>query len=131
MQQTDRAEAPGSVTITSPGGASQSWQHATEVLVGVSENEPHLDVTGPLVFVGYGIENAKIGITDYAGLNVKGKIVVTLSGFPKGMPSEEAAHVSRTKNQTAQAHGAIGMLTIGTLLSNQDATLDSAYSFRR
>lgn len=119
FQQTERGQAPGSVTITGPGGASQSWKHATDVLIGVSATEPHLDISAPLVFVGYGIDNAKLGIDDYAGLDVKGKIVVALNGFPKGMPSEEAAHVAATKYIAAQAHGAIAFVTVGTLLSNK------------
>ncbi|ATE63130.1 M28 family metallopeptidase [Rhizorhabdus dicambivorans] len=117
FQQTDFAETPGQVTITGPGGASQSWTHGTDVLVGLSANEPHLDLSAPLVFVGYGIENKLLGINDYAGLDVKGKIVVTLRGFPQGMPSEEAAHAAATKAQAAQAHGAIGMLSVGTNLT--------------
>ena len=117
FQQTDYGATPGTVTITGPTGAGQSWKHGTEVVVGVSPNEPELDISALLVFVGYGIENKRLGIDDYAGLNVKGKIVVTLRGFPKGLPSEEAAHLSATKAQVAQAHGAIGMVSVGTLLS--------------
>ena len=117
FQQTDPGSTPGSVAITAPGGRTQSWTHGTDVLVGLSPNEPKLDISAPLVFVGYGIENKKLGINDYAGLDVKGKIVVTLRGFPKGLPSEEAAHASATKAQAAEAHGAIGMVSVGTILS--------------
>lgn len=117
FQQTDHGQTPGTLTITGPKGASQSWKQGTDVLLSVSGNEPDLDLAAPLVFVGYGIEDAKLGINDYAGLDVKGKIVVTLRGFPKGMASEEGAHVSATKAQAAQAHGAIGMVSVDTLLS--------------
>lgn len=117
FQQTDPGATKGKVTISGPGGATQMWAHGTEVLVGLSATEPKLDVSAPLVFVGYGIENRKLGINDYAGLDVKGKIVVTLRGFPRGMASEEAAHVAATKAQAAQAHGAIGIVSVGTTLS--------------
>ena len=117
FQQTDYGAAPSRVTISGPGGGGQSWTHGTDVLVGLSPNAPHLDLSAPLVFVGYGIENKKLGIDDYAGLDVKGKIVVTLRGFPVGLPSEEAAHASATKAQAADRHGAIGILSIGTNLS--------------
>ena len=117
FQQTDYAATPGMVTVTGPGGASRNWAHATDVLIGASASEPHLDISAPLVFVGYGIEDPILGINDYAGLDVRGKIVVTLRGFPKGMPSEEGAHVGATKRQAAQAHGAIGLVSIATLQS--------------
>lgn len=116
FQQTDRGATPGTVTVSGPAG-EKSWKHANDVLIGTSANEPKLDVAAPLVFVGYGIESAPLGINDYAELDVKGKIVVTLRGFPKGMPSEEGAHVGATKAQAAQKHGAIGMVSIGTLQS--------------
>lgn len=116
FQKTDRAQTPATLTVTGPGGA-KSFTHAGDVLVGLNPAEPHLDVTAPLVFVGYGLENARFGLDDYAGLDVKGKIVVTLRGYPRGLPSEEGAHLSATKAQLAQAHGAIGMLSVGTLQS--------------
>lgn len=116
FQKTERGATPGTVTVTGPKG-EQSWTHATDVLISLTPREQALDVSAPLVFVGYGIENAKLGINDYAGLDVKGKIVVTLRGFPKGLPSEEAAHLSATKFEVAQSHGAIGLFSIGTNLS--------------
>lgn len=116
FQQTERTKTPGTLTLTGAAGA-KSWTHGTDVLIGMNAEEPKVDLTAPLVFVGYGIENARMGINDYAGLDVKGKIVVTLRGYPKGLPSEEGAHLSATKAQAAQAHGAIGMLSVGTLQS--------------
>jgi hypothetical protein len=117
LQQTNRAATPGMLTISGPAGASQSWKHGTDVLIGLSAREPHVDISAPLVFVGYGMENAKLGLNDYAGLDVKGKIVVALRGFPTGLPSEEAAYASAVKLQIAQAHGAIGVVQIATNLS--------------
>ncbi|MET0371802.1 MAG: M28 family metallopeptidase [Sphingobium sp.] len=116
FQKTERTATPGTVTVTGPAG-EKSWAHAGDVLINLNPGEPALDVTAPLIFVGYGIENARLGINDYAGLDVKGKIVVTLRGFPKGLPSEEAAHLSATKAQVAQSHGAIGLFSVGTILS--------------
>ncbi|MCI4590925.1 M20/M25/M40 family metallo-hydrolase [Sphingobium sp. BYY-5] len=116
FQKTERAQTPATLTVTGPSGATR-FTHAGDVLVGLNAAEPHLDVTAPLVFVGYGLENAPLGLNDYAGLDVKGKIVVTLRGYPKGLPSEEGAHLSATKAMIAQAHGAIGMVSVGTIQS--------------
>jgi hypothetical protein len=116
FQKTERAPTPASLTVTGPGG-QESFTHAGDVLVGVNAAEPHLDLTAPLVFVGYGLENQRFGLNDYAGLDVRGKIVVTLRGYPKGLPSEEGAHLSATKAMIAQKHGAIAMLSLGTLQS--------------
>ena len=116
FQKTEAAGEPGSVTISGPAG-QRSWKHATDVLVSLNPLQPRYDVSAPLVFVGYGIESPQLGLDDYRGLDVRGKIVVTLRGFPKGMPSEEGAHLSATKAEAAERHGAIGMLSVDTLLS--------------
>lgn len=116
FQQNDRTATPGRVTIAGPAGV-KSWAHATDVLVAMNQREAKLDVSAPLVFVGYGIENAEFGLDDYKGLDVKGKIVVALRGYPKGLPSEAGAHLSATKSKAAERHGAIGMISIGTRLS--------------
>jgi len=117
FQKTTRApNTPANVTITGPAG-TQVFEHGVDSLVGLNANEPKLDITAPLVFVGYGIENARLGLNDYKGLDVKGKIVVALRGFPSDLPSEEAAHASATKGKAAQEHGAIGIIQIDTNLS--------------
>ncbi|HWK34929.1 M28 family metallopeptidase [Sphingomonas sp.] len=114
FQKTLPGASPARLTITGAGG-SQSWEQGTEVLVAPSPRERALDLSAPLVFVGYGISDAATGIDDYKGVDARGKIVVVLSGFPKGMPSEVGAHLGSSKSQAAQAHGAIGVLTIATL----------------
>lgn len=74
------------------------------------------EVHAPLVFVGYGISAPAFGLDDYAGLDVKGRIAVVLSGRPPQMPSEQGAHYgnARTKQELAARHGAIGVITLAT-----------------
>jgi Zn-dependent M28 family amino/carboxypeptidase len=116
FQKTQFAKTPATLTVTGSGGA-KSFTHAGDVIIGINAAQPHLDVTTPLVFVGYGLDNARLGLADYAGLDVKGKIVVTLRGYPKGLSSEEGAHLSATKGKVAESHGAIGMIALNTLQS--------------
>jgi Zn-dependent M28 family amino/carboxypeptidase len=70
-------------------------------------------ITTPLVFVGYGISDARQGIDDYRGLNVVGKTVVALDGTPPGLPNEVASHLLYTKEDQAAAQGAAGFILIG------------------
>lgn len=104
--------AEASVTI---GGAR--FAHGGDVLMGPSAREAVQEVTAPAVFVGYGIDSPENGVRDYRGLNVKGKIVVALTGFPKGMRSDIGAHLNAEKVAMAQKHGAIGLITIPTTAS--------------
>lgn len=71
-------------------------------------------VDAQMVFCGYGVDNA--AMNEYKGVDVKGKIVVVLTGLPKNhrLPSAAAERSTalRDKARTAEKHGAIGMLAI-------------------
>jgi hypothetical protein len=116
FQKTRAGATPGTLTLTGPAGA-KSWTHGGDVLIGINPQEAKTDLSAPLVFVGYGIADKSLGLDDYRGLDVRGKIVVTLRGYPKGMPSEVGAHLSSVKGEAADARGAIGMIAVDTILS--------------
>jgi hypothetical protein len=118
FQKTIRTADSASMLISGPAG-EQRFAHGEHVLVRQNARDARLDLAAPLVFVGFGLEDKRLGLDDYRGLNVKGAIVVTLRGFPKGLPSEEGAHLSAIKPEIAQKHGAIGMLSVATLLSEK------------
>ena len=40
------------------------------------------EITAPIVFIGYGYKNDSIGYDDFKGIDVKGKIVLRISGLP-------------------------------------------------
>ena len=71
-------------------------------------------IDAPLVFAGHGISDAQAGIDDYAGLDVRGKIVLVLEGTPPRLPTELAAHLESAKSLTAAGKGAVGLLEIGS-----------------
>ena len=93
--------------------AGQTYTHGREMIVRAS---PGSEVTldAPMVFVGYGLDMPAHGFNDYEGLDVRGKIVVVLSGIPDGVPSDVAAHLSGDKRRMAAARGAVGMISIRT-----------------
>jgi Zn-dependent M28 family amino/carboxypeptidase len=116
FQKTDPGAEPGELSL-SGNGAAQRWTSGGDVVVGLNPQEVKTDVSAPLVFVGYGIADKSLGIDDYRGLDVKGKIVVTLRGYPKGLPSEVGAHLNSVKAEAADARGAVGMISVDTILS--------------
>jgi hypothetical protein len=73
-------------------------------------------VTAPVVFAGYGVTAPELGYDDYAGIDVKGKIVVLLIGGPPAFPPDQRAYYSdpRLRLRNAAAHGAVGALAIVT-----------------
>lgn len=79
-----------------------------------SLTEKQRSIDAGLVFVGHGIVAPQFGIDEYAGLDVKGKIVVVLRGTTSGLPNEVAAHLDLNKDQVAAAKGAIGIAELTT-----------------
>jgi Zn-dependent M28 family amino/carboxypeptidase len=71
-------------------------------------------VTAPLVFAGFGVTAPELGYDDYAGLDVRGKIVVRLSGAPRSFPNDQRAYHSDlfVKRETEAARGALAVLVI-------------------
>jgi Zn-dependent M28 family amino/carboxypeptidase len=71
-------------------------------------------VDAPLVFVGYGLDIPEQSYDDFAGLDLKGKVAVVLTGSPEQIPSALSAHYqSRAERwKTLKAAGAIGIIAI-------------------
>ncbi len=110
------AKLIGQPALTISGkGQTIRFDKPEQVLIGPSMTEAQQQTEAPLVFVGYGMDRADLGLNDYGKLNVKGKIVVVLSGFPKGLNSEIGAHLNSDKARMAMNRGAIGVISIPTL----------------
>lgn len=79
-----------------------------------SEVSPDVSVEAPVVFVGYGVKTPDGKYDDYAGVDVKGKIIALLVGAPPSLPSELQAHLSATreKARNARDHGAVGVIVL-------------------
>lgn len=95
-------------------GKTTDFDYPKQFFTGPSTLHAKADVTAPLVFVGYGLVSKEFNLDDYANLDVKGKIVVMLSGRPKSLPSEEAAHIQSLKAENAAERGAVGIITLHT-----------------
>lgn len=77
-------------------------------------NSAEADANAPVFFVGFGITAPGLNYDDYAGVDVRGKIIVTVFGAPSSFPSTKRAYYSdvTVKTKIALAHGAIAMFTI-------------------
>lgn len=100
-------EGPATITV---GG--RSFENGTDVIFRANPSREAVSVEAPLVFVGYGLDLPAAGLNDYAGLNVRGAIVVALNGTPSDLPSDVAAHVNSDKRRMAAARGAAGMIIL-------------------
>jgi len=72
-------------------------------------------VEAPLVFIGYGLSIPKAGHDDFAGQDLRGKILVTVNGGPAELsgPVKSAARSAATW-RAAERAGALGVITLPT-----------------
>jgi Zn-dependent M28 family amino/carboxypeptidase len=72
------------------------------------------EVEAPLVFVGYGLTVPEKNYDDLAGLDVKGKVVVILSGSPAEIPGPLASHYQTAAERWKGLHkaGVVGVIYV-------------------
>ncbi len=71
-------------------------------------------VDAPLVFAGYGLHVPEKEYDDFAGLDLKGKVAVIISGSPSDMPSALASHYQSMseRSKALREAGAVGVISI-------------------
>jgi peptidase M28-like protein/PDZ domain-containing protein/PA domain-containing protein len=106
------------VGFEKPGGsAAQNGGAGSSRALSFSDNG---EVTGPLVFAGYGIvvpDGQDFGYDSYAGLDVKDKVVLVLRYFPEDADQKTKQILARYsdlryKAMAARQHGAKAMIVV-------------------
>jgi hypothetical protein len=121
LQKAVTDEAASSLVIT-VNGKEQKLADAKDYILSTwfatpaakGESKAESDVNAPVVFVGFGVTAPDQKYDDYAGVDVHGKLVLTIYGAPSAFPSTERAYYSDgvVKAKNAVAHGAVGELSI-------------------
>ena len=94
------------------GGRTTALAVGKDAAVRPSLTERQVSLAVPLVFVGYGVSDRRLGIDDYAGLDVRGKVAVGLANAAPGVPSDIASHLRSIQAEIAAQHGAVGFILI-------------------
>lgn len=136
------------LAITSKQGAAsivESFRFNTDFTTSDFIGHPFrsISITAPIVFVGYGLTDTKNGYDDYKGIDVKGKVVLRLRGYPGHNDTTSIGYkkfkVERSnpyqymnfefdKNRYALEHGAVGCLEVNTL--NESLIYQASNIFR-
>jgi hypothetical protein len=102
----------GKTTLAMLDGGKPVALDADAITIRPSLTEKQRKLDAGVVFAGYGLDDSRLRLNDYSGLDVRGKIVVVFRGVPDGLPSDIAAHLSGSKDKAAAAHGALGLIEI-------------------
>ncbi|WP_448698437.1 M28 family peptidase [Mucilaginibacter sp. AW1-3] len=111
-----------------PGSYIMSAVKPTDYVVYPNPVVPKIETLGNVVFAGYGISQPALGYDDYAGVDVKGKIILVMRGSPDSFSSSVKAHVANTTTilKTAAQHGAIGVI-----MASADSTVKSLININK
>ncbi len=104
----------GDVVLTRKGAAPEPLVFAEDYTPGAIAGAARTTLDVPVVFVGHGLVAPRYKRDDYAGVDVRGKIVAVFAGAPASFQSEERAHFQSpaTKAAIAAAHGAVGVIVL-------------------
>ena len=107
------------LALTPKQGAAIALTFGPDYVVNNPRHTPAIDIDAPVVFVGYGITAPEFGWDDYAGVDVKGKVVLIIVGDPpsddpKFFGGKALTYYGRWtyKYEQAARKGAVGALII-------------------
>ncbi len=109
-------DAAQSSVVLMVNGKKQELKDAVDYVFDGNVASEDSSVESGIVFAGFGVTAPELNYDDYAGLDVRGKIVAVLSNAPARFSSTERAYYSDSviKNRNAVARGAVGMMHILT-----------------
>ncbi|HYO63011.1 MAG TPA: M28 family metallopeptidase [Pyrinomonadaceae bacterium] len=104
-------EEQSSLALVREGGAVEQVVLGDEATFSMrAENAPQLEA--PLVFAGYGLRIPEASYDDLAGLDLRGKVVVVLSGGPSGIAGPLLSHYQSVRWEALREAGALGAISI-------------------
>jgi Zn-dependent M28 family amino/carboxypeptidase len=107
-------DATGSSAALVAGGEAEPLRIPQDLIVGRGDGPRPRSLDAPLVFVGYGVHMPEAGHDDFAGIDLKGKIAVFVSGGPAEISGSLKSHARRDRARLLERLGAAGMLSLTT-----------------
>jgi Zn-dependent M28 family amino/carboxypeptidase len=95
-------------------GQSTPLRIPDDIIISAGGGPRPAQVDAPLVFVGYGLHMPEAGHDDFAGVDLRGKIAVVVSGGPADISGPLKAHARRDRARIIAERGAAGLLTLTT-----------------
>jgi Zn-dependent M28 family amino/carboxypeptidase len=103
-----------SATLTDGDGTATPFKVGDALLIGAGGEPRPAMVDAPLVFIGYGLHLPDQGYDDFAGLDLKGKIAVVLSGGPDNISAPVKSDARSNRAKELSRLGALGVISLTT-----------------
>ena len=112
--KTESNEVPILSIISEENGYSKTLQLNYNIDYIVNSTNYSEEINAPVIFVGYGIKSEKMGHDDFKGLDINGKFLLKLRGYPKSFEQKmSTAEIRNTISQSEQiisSGGALGII---------------------
>ncbi len=124
-----------SASWTGPDGVVHPMTVGTDILLRAATNDGKADIeNAPVVFAGYGVHAPERDWDDYADVDVRGKVVIVMSGEPNSPAVAErfngayptAYNSAAYKADEAFARGAVGVITLAMVPATDPTWLRGA-----
>lgn len=110
--EQQRIDLAGSSAALTVDGRTSPLAFGDDLLISMGGAPRSGRVDAPLVFVGYGIALPQLGHDDFAGIDLKGKIAVAITGGPADLPGAAKAAARDRRVRLLGERGALGLITL-------------------
>ncbi len=95
------------------GAKTESLVLGEDATIGMRAN-PLPELEAPLIFVGHALTIPEANYDDFAGLDVRGKVIVYIGGGPPSIPAALSSHYQSAGERAAnlKKHGVLGTMSI-------------------
>jgi Zn-dependent M28 family amino/carboxypeptidase len=107
-------DSAGSSAALVADGRETALSIPGDIIIGRGDGRRPDRIEAPLVFVGYGLHMPEAGHDDFAGIDLRGKIAVVISGGPAEISGALKAHARRDRARLLSERGAAGLLALTT-----------------
>jgi Zn-dependent M28 family amino/carboxypeptidase len=107
-------QAASQAALVGADGTRTVLQVGTDALISAGGARRPARIDAPLVFIGYGLHLPKQGHDDFAGLDLRGKIAVVISGGPADIAAAVKSNARFERTKLLGKMGAVGLIALTT-----------------
>src|SRR5580692_6553628 len=107
-------QAGSALNLAAANGVLTSLHSGEDSRIGAGGAPLPDHIDAPLVFVGYGLHLPKQGYDDFADVDVRGKVVVVLSGGPADVSGPIKSNARFARTRLLGKMGAVGIIALTT-----------------
>ncbi len=101
-------------SLSAADGASTVLKVGEQMLITAGGGPRPARIDAPLVFIGYGLHLPKHGHDDFSAPDIKGKVVVVISGGPAELSGPLKSNARFERNAELSKRGALGIVILTT-----------------